>query len=105
VWGGDATIVCSTPQSVGLRCTADGGVERTGEGPAQLLFRVVADDGRFSWGSVTAADDVDGVALAAPSWESEAPLSLVSAPVEEEQAEEAAPLAGLARLLEGIPAS
>ncbi|WP_449407495.1 hypothetical protein [Microbacterium maritypicum] len=105
VWGGDATIVCSTPQSVGLRCMADGGVERTGEGPAQLLFRVVADDGRFSWGSVTAADDVDGVALAAPSWESEAPLSLVSAPVEEEQAQEAAPLAGLARLLEGIPAS
>lgn len=105
VWGGDAVIVCSTPQSVGLRCTADGGVERSGDGPAQLLFRVVADDGRFAWGSITDAPDVEGVALAAPSWESEAPLEIVSAPVEEQQAEQAAPLAGLARVLEGIPAS
>ncbi|MFJ4223974.1 hypothetical protein [Microbacterium sp. NPDC089695] len=105
VWGGDASIVCSSPQSVGLRCTAEGGVERTGEGPAQLLFRVVADDGRFAWGSITDDPDAADVALAAPSWESEAPLSLVSAPVEEQQADEVVPLAGLAQLLEGIPAS
>lgn len=105
VWGGDAVIVCSTPQSVGLRCTAEGGVERTGEGPAQLLFRVVADDGRFAWGSVTDDADADGAALVAPSWESEAPLSIVAVPVEEQQSDEAVPLAGLARLLEGIPAS
>ncbi|WP_144876484.1 hypothetical protein [Microbacterium sp. 1.5R] len=104
-WGDDAVIVCSTPQSIGLRCTADGDVERSGTGPAQLLFRVVADDGRFAWGSITDDPDADDVALAAPSWESEAPLSLVSAPVDEQQADDAAPLAGLAQLLEGIPAS
>ncbi|MFB4351362.1 hypothetical protein [Microbacterium sp. CR_7] len=105
IWGGDAAIVCSAPQSIGLRCTAEGGVERTGAGPAQLLFRVVADDGRFTWGSITDDPDADDIALAAPSWESEAPLSLVSAPVDEQQADDVVPLAGLAQLLEGIPAS
>ncbi|PCE16284.1 hypothetical protein AUC47_00040 [Microbacterium sp. SZ1] len=105
IWGGDAAIVCSAPQSIGLRCTPDGGVERTGTGPSQLLFRVVADDGRFTWGSITDDPDADDIALAAPSWESEAPLSLVSAPVDEQQADDVVPLAGLAQLLEGIPAS
>lgn len=113
-WGDDVAIVCSTPQSIGLRCTEDGGVERTaaaaGTGdaatvPAQLLFRVVADDGRLSWGSVTDDADADVAELVAPSWESEAPLSLVTVPVDEQQADAAVPLAGLARLLEGIPAS
>lgn len=103
--GGDATVICSSPQSIGLRCTPDGGVERTGDGPAQLLFRVVADDGRFAWGSLTDDPGAEIARLVAPSWESEAPLSLVSAPVDEQQAVAAAPLAGLARLLEGIPAS
>lgn len=104
-WGDDAAIVCSSPQSLGLRCTEDGGIERTGTGPAQLLFRVVTDDGRLAWGSITDDADADVAELGAPSWESEAPLSLVSAPVDEQQADAAVPLAGLARLLEGIPAS
>ena len=113
-WG-DVTIVCSTPQSIGLRCTEDGGIERTGTAagadddatalPAQLLFRVVAGDGRLAWGSVTDDADADVAELVAPSWESEAPLSLVTVPVDEQQADAAVPLAGLARLLEGIPAS
>lgn len=105
IWGGAASVVCSSPQSIGLRCTEDGGIERTGDGPAQLFFRVVDDDGRLTWGSVTDAPDSDVTELVAPSWESEAPLSLVSAPVDEQQADDAVPLAGLARLLEGIPAS
>ncbi|MCS3442564.1 hypothetical protein [Microbacterium phyllosphaerae] len=105
IWGGDATVVCSSPQSIGLRCTEDGAVERTGKGPAQLFFRAVDDDGRLTWGSITDDADADVTELVAPSWESEAPLSLVSAPVDEQQADDAVPLAGLARLLEGIPAS
>lgn len=106
-WGEDLLAVCSPGQSLGMRCTAEGTVERTTEDTAaQLLFRIVDGDGRTTWGSITSDADLDSDLLAAPVWESEAPLVLVSPPAEDAQEKTGTtPLAGLAELLEGIPAS
>ena len=118
VWGDDVLVVCSPTQSIGIGCTDDGRAERTGTGPAQLLFRAVDADGRMAWGSITAtapsetpADGVDAeqdaaVTLAAPAWKTSAPLVQIIVPADGAQEPEATtPLADLAKQLEGIPAS
>jgi len=105
-WGDELLAVCSPTQSIGMRCTAEGAIERTADDIAQLLFRIVDADGRMTWGSVTAVDDLDTDLLAVPVWDTEAPLVLVSPPAEDAQEQTGTtPLAGLAELLEGIPAS
>lgn len=101
-----ALVVCSPTQSLDLSCDEDGALQGGGTAPAQLLFHVVGADGALGWGSVTAADAGEPTTLAVPSWESEAPLSIVTVPpTGEQQPDVIVPLAGLAQLLEGIPAS
>lgn len=103
-WGTGLTAVCASTQSIGMTCANDGTAQLTAD-QGQLMFRVVDSDGQQAWGSVTFDATATSDHLAVPSWAKDAPLSMVSVPVETVDGPADAPLTALALLLEGIPRS